>query len=138
MLLTLSRPTSSCSSNLNNRFSFSISASAERLPENKNMLAQRWSKKSSKTISAKSFSFFEWRERGATTFFQQTFSQTTIFQRSYAGSNSMQEGPRWWSSGQRPCLLLQRSEFESCWLLNLCEKTNIIEKEATVGPSFPT
>ena len=27
-------------------------------------------------------------------------------------------GPWWWSSGQRSCLLLQRSEFESCWLLN--------------------
>ena len=24
---------------------------------------------------------------------------------------------RWWSSGQRPCLQLWRSEFESCWLL---------------------
>ena len=27
-------------------------------------------------------------------------------------------GPWWWSSGQRSCLLLRRSEFESCWLLN--------------------
>ena len=27
-------------------------------------------------------------------------------------------GPWWWSSGQRSCLLLRRSEFESRWLLN--------------------
>ena len=26
-------------------------------------------------------------------------------------------GPWWWSRGQRPCLLLRQSEFESCWLL---------------------
>ena len=45
-------------------------------------------------------------------------------------------GPWWWSSGQRPRLLLQRSEFESCWLLNLYEKTKMIGKEAGVGPSF--
>ena len=30
----------------------------------------------------------------------------------------LREGPWWWSSGQRSCLLLWRSEFESCWLLN--------------------
>ena len=34
----------------------------------------------------------------------------------------------WWSSGKRPRLLLRRPEFESCWLLNLCEKTKINEK----------
>ena len=28
------------------------------------------------------------------------------------------QGPWWWSSGQRSCLLLRRSEFDSCWLLN--------------------
>ena len=26
-------------------------------------------------------------------------------------------GPWWWSSGQHTCLLLRRSKFESCWLL---------------------
>ena len=40
-----------------------------------------------------------------------------------------------WSSGQGPRLLLRWSEFESCWLLNLYEKTKRKEKEAGVGPS---
>ena len=43
--------------------------------------------------------------------------------------------PLWWSSGQRPCLLLQRTEFESHWLLKiyvLKSKTN--KTEAGVGP----
>ena len=31
--------------------------------------------------------------------------------------NSMVLGPWWWSSGQSSCLLLWRSELESCWLL---------------------
>ena len=46
-------------------------------------------------------------------------------------------GPWWWSSGQRSCFLLQRSEFKSLWLLYfLYEKTKINEKEAGVGPSL--
>ena len=45
----------------------------------------------------------------------------------------------WWPSGQRSFILLQRSEFESPWLLNfLYERTKINEKEAGVGPSFLT
>ena len=28
--------------------------------------------------------------------------------------------PWWWSSGQRSHLLLRSSEYESCWLLNIC------------------
>ena len=37
-----------------------------------------------------------------------------------------------WSCGQRPRLLIRRSEIESCWLQNLLEKT---KKESGVGPS---
>ena len=44
--------------------------------------------------------------------------------------------PWWWSSGQRPRLILRRSEFESCWLLNLYKETKINEKEAWVGQSL--
>ena len=43
-------------------------------------------------------------------------------------------GPWWWSSGQRPCLLLRRSKFESCKLLNLYKKAKINDKEAGVSP----
>ena len=43
--------------------------------------------------------------------------------------------PWWWHSGQRPCLLLWWSEFEShCWLLLCLEKTKINEEEARLGP----
>ena len=43
-------------------------------------------------------------------------------------------GPWWWFGGQSPRFLLSRSEFKSCWLLNLYEKMKINEKEAGVGP----
>ena len=45
-------------------------------------------------------------------------------------------GPRRLSGGQRSCLLLWRSEFKSCSLLNWYEETEINKKEAGVGP-FP-
>ena len=45
----------------------------------------------------------------------------------------MYNGPWWWSSGQRSCLLLQWSEFKSRWQLNLYEKTKIIVNVAWVG-----
>ena len=49
----------------------------------------------------------------------------------------MVAGPWWWPSGQRSCLLLRRSEFESCWLLKLpLAKDKKNEKEARVGQSF--
>ena len=41
---------------------------------------------------------------------------------------AQKQGKWWWSNGQRPRPLLQRSEFESCWLLNLHEKTKINER----------
>ena len=45
-------------------------------------------------------------------------------------------GPLCWSSGQHSCLLLRRSELESCWLFKFFEqKTKKNEKEAGVGPS---
>ena len=48
--------------------------------------------------------------------------------------------PWWRSSGQRPTLLLWKSELESCWCLEfLCKKsmkrTKINEKEAGWGPT---
>ena len=47
------------------------------------------------------------------------------------------EGPWWWSSGQRSCFLLWQSEFESHWLLNfLYEKMKINEENARVGLSL--
>ena len=47
-------------------------------------------------------------------------------------------GQRWWSSGQRASLLLQRSEFESrwslqFWFLKLFEKNENKQKEAGDG-----
>ena len=40
------------------------------------------------------------------------------------------------SSGQCPRLLLQRSEFKSCWLLNLYKKTKTKNKEGRRWPIF--
>ena len=50
------------------------------------------------------------------------------------GSIKIGTGPWWWSSGQRSHLLLQRSEFESCWLLKIIFCTKINKTEAGVGP----
>ena len=63
----------------------------------------------------------------------------TAFRNSQPGLNRFNfifRRPWRWSSGQRPCLLLRQSEFESRWLLNLFEKMKINEKEAGVGPSL--
>ena len=48
-------------------------------------------------------------------------------------------GPWWWSSGQRACILLRRSEFESRWGLQffckiVIEKNEYKQKEAGVVP----
>ena len=48
--------------------------------------------------------------------------------------NPPYRGPWWWSGGQRPDLLLQRSQFESCRILKFyIQKDKNIQKEAGVS-----
>ena len=73
---------------------------------------------------------------------EEFFAQTELFSKpvftpgSAAKVNSILLWPWWRSRGQPPRFLLRQSKIESCWLLNLCEKTKINEKEAGIGPSF--
>ena len=41
--------------------------------------------------------------------------------------------PWWWSSGQRSCLLLRRSEFESCWLLRFSVRKDENKRKKRLG-----
>ena len=74
-----------------------------------------------------------------------SFTSTKVFSSHFHGVlsrlvQSIVLGPWWCKSGQRPFLLLQRSEFKSCWQLNFSalylEKTKINEKESRVGLFF--